>query len=117
MIDDLAVPVSRPGTLHSAPKTSALGRVCEFCDTILSRYNSTPWCGTCEPLARRIGRIYGEFTPRRDALMDGGRPQFRCEGCEDIYPLDYQWLTLTQRFCPWCKPATAKRSDALELAS
>ena len=117
MIDDLSVPVSRPGTLHNAPHSFPAGRVCEFCDTILSRYNSLPWCRVCEPMARRMLNIYGDFVPRREFVDTGGRPQFRCHGCEDIYTLEYQWLTADQRFCVWCRPSHAKRSDALELAS
>ena len=117
MIDDLSVPVSRPGTLHNPPQSFPMGRVCEFCDTILSRYNPTPWCGRCEPMARRMLNVYGDLHPRREFVDTGQRPQFRCHRCADIYTLDYQWLTLTDRFCHWCRPAHAKRSASLELAS
>ena len=49
-------------------------------------------------------------------IQASDHPMFRCDGCELAYPIAYQWLTDHLRFCAWCKPRAAKRSDALELA-
>lgn len=122
MIDDPAVLVSRPGTMHGSTKTFATGRICKWCDTILSRYNPTKWCRAHEHLARRVGNLYGGLMPHGSVLRDvespaSEHPMFRCDGCEHAYPIEYQWLTAHLRFCAWCRPVGAVRSDALELTS
>ena len=119
MQDDLAVLVDRPGTLHRPSTTFPGDRVCEDCPTILSRYNPTRWCRVHEGPARRLHNIFGEFTPRvlRDIEVKcSERPRFRCDACELAWPILYQWITANQRFCAWCKPTHAHRTESLELA-
>ena len=121
MIDDLAVLVSRPGTMHGSTKAFDANRVCECCTTVLSRYNPSPWCSIHEGAERKIRRLFGGLMPHGSVLIDiefcTERPLFRCDVCEHAWPIAHQWRTDDQRFCPWHRPSDAIRSDALELAS
>ena len=120
MQDEPSVLASRPGTLHGVTQTFPAGRVCEDCDTILSRYNSSPWCRVHEGPARARLNQFRDFVPHgitHHSSECDDLPTFRCEGrCEGAYPMSHQFLTADQRFCPWCKPSHAVRSDLLELA-
>lgn len=120
---DLAILADVPGFSRGRQvKAQPEGPVCECCDTQLSRYNPTPWCSVHESEARYLRNLYGGLSPYGARVLavdelDSDQPRFRCEGCDNPYPIDHQWLTADQRFCPWCKPVHAKRSAALELAS
>ena len=120
MMDDLAVLVDVPGTMRGRPVQPLTEiRVCSWCDTVLSRYNPTEWCSVHESVARRALNLFDGVSRGHVRELDAQsseRPLFRCDSCEGIWPIAYQWLTDHYRFCAWCKPANAVRSDALELA-
>lgn len=118
--DEPSVAASPP-VVGKPSVTFPVGRICatDACTTVLSRYNSSPWCNAHEGAERKLRPL------KLGMFLNGGRvtiveeidakPDFRCDGCELIYEITRQWKTPDHRWCPWCKPAKAHRSDEPDL--